>query len=442
MKKELLISLSNNYLDLLPTSQEALLLIISLYNKVEDGIINDDFEQKDLDDTIEEVAEFLKIEKDIQKETLLKKLSSHYCHTQKIGNKYFIHLTVFAKEICRLLIDQIQPELKNFELYRVLKRTLPLVDEDLTTIDNFKHWHEHNFIPAQKSILRNTELIQTAIESKVSELRNLLKPEVGNPGELIDSFTEIFKGLAEQTKGLMNTLDFKNETLNKIKEAKERFVNDEISFNEFEKMQREIDAFFESIDRRVYSINDKIQLASKRLKNLFDTLKHKLLYKVQLEKFLLYLLSSSSNEKGEFKLQDSLTLKSYPFISMKFVGVPKLDFNYKNKSEPQKQQFDKDHEEAEQEKALAMLQIQESTSHWLDSINKELQIGNEVDYEVWFDKIIEKENNLEVPIFVCFGLIEKHNKVDNQQIVIEKKEIIKDENNLKLWKMKMQTTPS
>lgn len=442
MNEQILLSLSNNYSDLLPQSEESLLLLISLFYKVEDGIINEDFEQKDLDDTIEEVAEFLKIEQAIQKETLLKKLSSHYCHTQKIGNKYLIHLTVFAKEICRLLIDQIQPELKNFELFRVLKRTLPLEDEDLATIDNFKHWFEHNFLPAQKSILRNTELLKTAVDSKISDLISLLKPEVDNPVELIDSFTEIFKGLAEQTTGLMNTLDFKNETLNKIKASKEHFVNDETTFNEFERMQREVDTFFENIYRRVSSINDKIQLASKRLKNLLDTLKHKLLYKVKLEKFLLFLLSSSTNEKGELRLDDSLDLKSIPFIPMKFIGVPKLDFSYKNKVEPQKQQFDKIHEESEKEKALAMLHIQEATTLWLDAIKEDLGTGKEVHFEQWFDRIIEKENNLEVPIFVCFGLIEQHNKNDNHQIIIEKKEITKQENELKLWKMKMQTTPS
>ena len=109
MEKELLISLSKSYSDILPQNEESLLLLVCLFQKIEDGYINGDFEQKDLDDTIEEVAEFLQKGTLIQKETLLKKLSSHFCHTQTIGNKYQIHLTVFAKEMCRLLIDQVQP---------------------------------------------------------------------------------------------------------------------------------------------------------------------------------------------------------------------------------------------------------------------------------------------------------------------------------------------
>ena len=352
MEKEIFISISKNYSEIIPQNIESLLLLVWLFQKIEEGYINEYFEQKDLDDTVEEVVEFLQKGTSIQKETLLKKLSSHFFHTQTIGNKYVMHLTVFAKEMCRLLIDQVQPELKKFELYHVLNRTLPLREEDLLNIENFSHWHEHNFLPAQKTILRNTEMLQTAIEVKISDLRNLLKPEVENPRELIESFTKIFKELEEQTIGLINTLDYKNETLQKIKSLKEKFSKDEETFNRFDTMQREIDGFFQSIDWRISSINDKIQLASKRLKNLFDTLKHKYLFKIQIEKFLLLLLKSSKYEKGEIKLHDSLEKKIVPFIPTKFVAIPKIDFKLLVTAEPQKQNYDKSHEESEERKDL------------------------------------------------------------------------------------------
>lgn len=442
MEKEVLISLSKNFSDIVPQNEESMLLLVWLYQKIEEGYINEDFEQKDLDDTIEEVVEFLKKGTGVQKETLLKKLSSHFCHTQTIGNKYYMHLTVFAKEMCRLLIDQVQPELKKFELYHVLNRTLPLQEDDLLNIEKFSHWFEHNFLPAQKTILRNTEMLQTAIEEKISDLRNLLKPEVQNPKELINSFTEIFKQLEAQTIDLINTLDYKNETLNKIKSLKDKFSQDEETFIRFDKMQREVDGFFQNIDRRISSINDKIQLASKRLKNLFDTLKHKQLFKIQIEKFLTLLLNTSRYEKGEIKLHDSLERKLIPFIPTKFVAIPKIDFKNINTAQPQKQNFDKSHQEAERRKGLALLKIQESTSQWLDTINSEMKSGNEIDFENWFDKIIEQENNLEVPINVCFGLIEQHNKIENQVVTIEQEGISKQENQLLLWKMKIKTINS
>ena len=439
MQKEILISLSKNYSDLLLQNEESVLLLVCLFKKIEDGYISEEFDQKDLDETIEEVTEFLQKGTAIQKETLLKKLSSHYCHTSTVGNKYLIHLTVFAKEMCRLLIDQVEPELKKFELYFALHKTLPLNEDDLLNIDNFSYWFKNNFLPAQKTILRNTELLQTAIEGKISDLRNLLKPEVENPNELINSFTEIFKELEIQTIGLINTLDYKNETLNKIKSLKQKFSQDEETFTQFGKMQREIDWFFQNIDKRIYSINDKIQLASKRLRTLFNTLKHKQLYKIQIEKFLTLLLKSSRNEKGEILLHDSIEKKIVPYFPLKFIAIPKIDFKYLSTSEPQKQIFDKSHEEEERKKGLALLKIQESTSQWLDKINTEMESGSEINFEDWFDKIIESEKNLEVPINVCFGLIEQHNKNQNQVINIDKVGILKVKNELSLWKMKMRT---
>lgn len=442
MEKEILISLANNFTDILPQNEESLLLLVWLYHKVENGYINEDFEQKDLDDTIEEVAEFMQKGSAIQKETLLKKLSAHYCHTQVIGNKYYMHLTVFAKEMCRLLVDQVQPELKKFELYHVLNRTLPLQDEDLQDIEKFSHWYEHNFLPAQKTILRNTEMLQTAIEDKISDLRNLLKPEVENPKELINSFTIIFKELETQTIGLINTLDYKNETLNKIKSLRNKFSGNEETFNRFDKMQRDIDGFFQSIDRRISSINDKIQLASKRLKNLFNTLKHKQLFKIQIERFLTMLLKTSKNEKGQIKLHSSIEKKLIPFIPTKFIAIPKIDFKNIYAAKPQKQNYDKAHEDLERRKGLALLKIQEATSQWLDKINTEGRTGREIDFEKWFDEIIEQEQNLEVPINVCFGLIEQHNKDENVVISIEQTEIRKTANELSLWKMKANITNS
>lgn len=112
MEKEILISLANNFTDILPQNEESLLLLVWLYHKVENGYINEDFEQKDLDDTIEEVAEFMQKGSAIQKETLLKKLSTHFCHTQVIGNKYYMFDLLADRGLLVTLIIGIIPVVK------------------------------------------------------------------------------------------------------------------------------------------------------------------------------------------------------------------------------------------------------------------------------------------------------------------------------------------
>ncbi len=441
MENDLLISLNKSYADLLP-QKESLLLIVWLYQKIEKGYISEDFEQKDLDDTIDDVIELLNIVTDKNKEALSKKLSNHFYITERIGNKYQIHLTVFAKQFCELLIKEVQPEIKKLELYHVFKRTLPLQDGDLLNLETFNYWFKNHFQPARNEIFSHTEKLNNEVADRINELSTLLKTETENPKEQINSYTEIFVMLEKQTTGLINTIDYKNDTLNKIKAAREHFSKDEETFDNFSGMQNEVEYFFQSIDRRIISINDKIQLASKRLRNLLDTLKHKQLFKIKIEKLLLLMLKYSRNEKGEIKLHAKFPKKYLPFIPMKFVAIPKIDFQFYAKAEPQKQEYDRQHEQAERNKGLALLEIQEATAKWLDEMNFEMESGKEIEFEQWFDKIVEQENNLEVPIQVCFGLIEEHNSSDDKTIIIQKEAVSKNQNDLMLWQMKIQTTRS
>jgi hypothetical protein len=441
LENDLLISLNKSYADLLP-QKESLLLIVWLYQKIQKGYINEDFEQKDLDDTIEDVLELLNIQTDKNKEALSKKISNHFYITERIGNKYQIHLTVFAKQFCELLIKEVQPEIKKLELFHVFKRTLPLHDEDLLNLETFNYWFKNHFQPARNEIYSHTEKLNNEVADRINELSTLLKSEIENPKEQINSYTEIFALLEKQTTGLINTIDYKNDTLNKIKSSRDQFGKDEETFDEFSRMQNEVEYFFQSIDRRIASINDKIQLASKRLRSLLDTLKHKQLFKIKIEKFLLLMLKYSHNEKGDIILHERFPKKYLPFIPMKFVAIPKIDFQFYAKAEPQKQEYDKHHEQMERNKGLALLEIQEATAKWLDEINFEMESGKEIEFEQWFDKIVEQENNLEVPIQVCFGLIEGYNCSDDRTILIQKKAVLKNQNELSLWQMKIQTTRS
>ena len=154
------------------------------------------------------------------------------------------------------------------------------------------------------------------------------------------------------------------------------------------------------------------------------------------------MLKYSRNEKGEIKLHAKFPKKYLPFIPMKFVAIPKIDFQFYAKAEPQKQEYDRQHEQAERNKGLALLEIQEATAKWLDEMNFEMESGKEIEFEQWFDKIVEQENNLEVPIQVCFGLIEEHNSSDDKTIIIQKEAVSKNQNDLMLWQMKIQTTRS
>lgn len=449
-EKELFQLLSQNYLEILPPSKEILLLIVWLYKKTESGVIPKEFEERDFEDTFEDVKDFLQIEKDKNVELLSQKISNHFYQTERVGSKYLIHLTIYAENLCRLLINEIQPELVRLELYHTFKRTLPLKDEDLLNIDTFESWFNNQFLPAQNEIYRHIEQLHNDVSDKIAELTVLLKSNLDNPKEQIESYSKIFEHLAEQVQGITSALHHKDEIFSKIKSSKETFVTSQDIFEKYNHIQEDVESFFVSIDRRVSSISGKIQLASKRLRNLLDTFRHKQQFKINIEKCLLLMLKSGTrknirkNNKPDFEilLHDNFRDKYLPFVPIKFVSIPILDFQIQNKIEPQPSEYDKQHEQEERNKGLVMLEIQEATEKWLEEINQKLSSNEILQYDELFDKIAEKENNLEVPINVCFGLIEEHNKFNDKQITIEKTEISKNNHNLSLWKMQIQNINS
>ena len=439
-EKDLFQLLSQNYSEILPPNKETLLLIIWLYKKITNGYISENFEQRDLDNTADDVVEFLQIEKDKNKELLYKKISEHYLQTESVGNKYRVRLTIFAKKFCELLIEEIQPEIEKLELFHIFQRTLPLQEDDLLNIDTLSYWFNTQFKPARDKIHAHIDKLYNEVTAKITELGSLLKANADNPRQQIDSYSLIFSSLTERVQGIINTIDYKNDTLKKIKSESNSFSNNELTFEKYTRIQEEVENFFQSVDRRIITINSKIQLASRRLSNLLDTLKHKQQYKIKLEKLLFLMLKHNKREKSKVILNNQFKTIELPFIQTKFVSIPKIDFQIYNTIKPQKTEYDKQHEKEERKKGLVLLEIQESTAKWLDEIDKELKTNDMLDFDKWFDKIIEKENNLEVPIQVCFGLVEMHNKFDEKQIKIETESITKKD--LSLWKMKIQNIHS
>lgn len=444
MEQDILLSISRNYSEVLPPSKEALLLIVWLTQKIAKGEIEEEFTTRDFEEAVQDIADFLQLDKNLQKETLAKKTSSYFYETIPKGKEYRIQLTIYAKDLSKLITDRIQPEIiQQLELIHTFKRTLPLDEaKDFESIATFQYWYESHFLPAQKVILSHTEILSQKVESSINELRTLLKPNIESPKELINKFEIIFDDLAKQASGLASTLDFKNETLNKIKAVKEQFSQDVETFNQYDKMQREVDTFFQNISRRIIAINEKIQIASKRLRNLLDNLRHKQQFKINLETFLQILLLNAKNVKGEIVLPVSFPRRKIPFSQIKFVSIPKIDFKLFNLSKPERPDINHAHYQKQKDKNLSMLKIQQQTARWIDKIESEIKSGNEIHFEEWLDKIVETENNLEVPIQVCYGLIQRINKEKNVELTINKKVVSSSKSDLQLWKMKIQSTHS
>jgi hypothetical protein len=438
MQKQLLQGISDNFELLLPQSREVLLLLVCLQDKVDKGEIEEMFTQREFEDALDEVGVFMQRGHGFQKEVISKKLSQYYYTTLKKGTEYRYQLTVFARELVKSLINEIEPKFEDTALIHTFNRTLKLTAEDLSSIFNFEHWYHYHYMPSKRVILSHTENLQRLVDVKTMALRSLLKTDINNTKELINRFIEIFQQLGIQIDGLTDAMNFKLDVIDNIKAAEQNFLDKKESWEIYSRIRGEVEKFFENIDHRILSINDRIQVSVNRLKTLYETLQYKQLFKLKIEKFLVYLLKNSElGPEMTVILPDTIKPKKVPYFREKYVRIPSLDFTNVVPRDVPELMEDAEYRKLKEDQNMKMLNRQESITHWLENINAQITNGKEIYYENWFNDIYSKEKNLEVPIEVCFGLIQKYGRSKDVDVVIEKKNTANTIEDLTLWKMKL-----
>lgn len=441
-QKDVLQSISRNFSELLPGDEKTLLLVVYLYQRIQRGDIEDEFMQRDFEDAVDDVATLLQLEQSVQKQVMAKRLSSYFYNTIPRGKEYRIQLTVYAKELSKLLIEQVQPDIKRLELIHTFKRTLPLGDDDLHSIDTFIYWFDNHFYTAKKEIQAHIDNLERTIDDRINDLRLLLKPYIEDAKELVHQYLDIFEELGRQTTGVANTLDFKNEVIYKIQTAKDKFGKVEEEWTRFFRVYSEIDTFFAHIDRRIIVINNKNQIATKRLKTLLDTLRHKQLFKVKIEKTLELLLQTSRNVKGEIQLHQAVPRRRLPVQVTKFFAVPRIDFWIYNNAAPFFPDYNDAYYEAQRVQSLRTLYAQQRTAHWLDQINTQMVSGTEINFDYWFEHILLEERNVDIALAVCHEMIQRQAKQADLSISISNTLYQIPTEGLYLWKMKLQALNS
>lgn len=437
-KQELFQSIALSFDYLIPRDIETIFLLLNLQSKIENKEIEDVFTQRDFEDAVDEVIVMLKRERGIQKEAISKRLSQHFYTTIKIGDEYCYELTQFAKDFTKLLMNEVAPNYENLELVHTFKRTLPVHDDDLTSIDKLSYWYAHHYNASKKFIIAHTDNLQRFVDKKVTELRVLLKPNVENPKEMITQFLIIFEQLGKQTEGVTKALNFKQEVIDKIKNSESTFKETRDTWEEYDRIFTEVISFFENIDGRVLIINDKIQQARTRLKSLYDNLRYKQQYKLRIEKFLFYVLKESTVIEDKIVLPANIAKKEFPYHRDKFFYLPMIDFAEYHKMESPFYIEDEEYKRLSEEEKMKQLARQENTIKWMDNIRGEIELGREVVFEQWMDKIVNKEDNLEIPIDVCFGLIDEYKNRDDIQLEIEQKLTMPLRSDVAIWKMKIK----
>ncbi len=437
MKKDYLENIAQNYDLLVPKDKETLLLLISLSKKIKSGEIEQEFSQHDFETSLFETQNILQRDESIQFENISKRLSQYFYTTIKDTETPY-QLTVYARELCDLIENQIEPEYAKLSLRQTFKRTLPLTDNDILNIENFEYWFKIQFTTSKKIINSHIENLQRFVDSQISELGSVLKVEFENVKDKLETFLQTLKKVSEKSEDLTETLNFKTDIIKKIQTAEEIFKDNKSDWEKYITIQNEVIYFFENIDKRVLAINEKIQTARIRLKSLFKELRYKRQYKIKLEKFLQHILENSKNEKGKITLPVNIKKKRIPYLKQSLSLIPNIDFGDISPIKPPSFEIDEKFEKEQKVKAELILKKQESIAKWIGKINKLLESGETIDYSQWFNLIYEEEKQYDIPVEVCYGLIEKYSKDGNNKITIDKNNPYIKKSEIVLWNMKIE----
>jgi hypothetical protein len=136
-------------------------------------------------------------------------------------------------------------------------------------------------------------------------------------------------------------------------------------------------------------------------------------------------------------LPDTIKPKKIPYFREKYTRIPNLDFTNVVPRDVPELEEDAEYKKIKEAANMQLLNRQESITKWLESINSQVKNGSEIYYENWFNDIYKQEQNLEVPIEVCFGLIQKYGRSKDVEVVIEKKTANNSTEDVALWKMKL-----
>lgn len=97
-----------------------------------------------------------------------------------------------------------------------------------------------------------------------------------------------------------------------------------------------------------------------------------------------------------------------------------------------------DYELAERIKIEKELQIQEKIALWIDACNSRLEKEKQLDYSAVFYEILDKEQNIEIPLQVGFALFQQHAHDNDFDVIIDKIIANPERNDILTWNMKIQ----
>lgn len=319
--QDILIQIAGKFGQVLPDSREKCLIVILLYLKIEEGLLDAAFTERDLDATMEEVEEYLARPKAIRPERPTRELTGYFLNYDRRSNRY--KLSPYGTDFARLIVGKVKGAMNPDSLRLTFRNTFQLNDRDQVDIESLVHWHQNQFLQTSKRTIEGVlDGLETSMNAEFEALEALMESKGDDFRELLKEYKERFDVIRAKSDDMRETIEARQEVITTLKGLEARFERDRDQWERYLVVERSILDFFRHIDERLASVYVHVDHAVKRLNLLYENFRYKRAYRLQLERFLQRLLAESTLDGDRIVLPAGMAPPEMPSMVTRFKVPP------------------------------------------------------------------------------------------------------------------------
>lgn len=445
--------ISNNFDLLIPDKLQGGLLIILLRRRIEEKEIDDEFTRHDIQGILEEIARQENVAEP-QIERILKKLL-HFFLLRPPDRPDRYYLSEHAINYALLIEHALESPYRDFPLKKNFEKYFKLDAEDIQSITDFEEWYQQNFVAASRKVIsEHLGSLQDELDKSIHRLNIILYSDKLTALEMAQEFAAVFQQLDLKRKQISDALFFKEGVVLQIKtvvssfyqriesakhhqteEETKTFQQLHTDWTQAQSIQREVNSFFKTVDKRLERIGEQITFSSTKLSELQENFKAQSRFKMNLRRMLELILKESRYGRESLTLPDWLPKKELPYEEARFFAVPYYDFALPHQNESLTALVDETYEAEQRSGIERVLERQEKVKHWVGTLEEELERTGELYWSDRFFEILEVEQDADVSVQVGFELVQRIQARPTGNIEFSDAFTEQDKNEFSLWKM-------
>lgn len=423
-RKQMSLDLQNvlqYYEPLLPSREDGMVVFL-LNHKIIEGEIDEQFTYGDFKQAVRQTAD-LGSWTVPHSEAVLKNLLNYFIERPP-DQKQRYKLTEYALKFIAMVDQKLNNPYRKFPLRESFERYTSFNAGEIQTISQFESWFQQGFNNTTKqSIIDHLEALKDDVNQSIKDLNLLLYNESEDILETISEFTEIFKGLNEKTEEIRDTLRLGNNLEREINAVVNYFYERADSFQpgsqvtgtdylqamedyrKSESIQREVRNFFLVIDSKIGQLREKIIFASNKLNDLQHNFRYQSNYKLNIKRFLDFVLSEAGYSKDGPVMPAGFPVKSIPSEKFKYTIVHYLEVFFPIRKMVQQLPLDREYQHAERKKIEKEITRQQRIAALVSHYKQKLQQAKEMDFTKEFHAMLEQDGDVEVAINVSYEMV-------------------------------------